>query len=246
MHAHDYEAGHDSVRPRSRREVGTTDATLLRAAAAGRPDVLGSHGMLRLQRIVGNGAVQRVAESDENPVSTVLGKGGGMPLGGPVREDMESRFGTDFGDVRVHNGEDAHASAKAVNAHAYTVGSNIVFQRGTYDPASPSGRTMLAHELTHVVQQRSGPVDGTATGTGIKVSDPGDRFEREAAANAERIVAMPTATAAVGASAAPAPAPAVQRVEANVQREGEDDEVQGSFDADRPVQREQGEDEESG
>jgi len=51
---------------------------------------------------------------------------------------------------------------------------------------------MLAHELTHVVQQRSGPVDGTPTSAGVKVSDPGDRFEREAAANAERIVSMPS------------------------------------------------------
>ncbi|WP_245618331.1 eCIS core domain-containing protein [Knoellia aerolata] len=227
--------------------MGATDATLLRAAAAGRPEVLGSQGLLRLQRIVGNDAVQRVAETEENPVSAVLGKGGGMPLGGPVREDMERRFGTDFADVRVHNGEDAHASAKAVNAHAYTVGSNIVFQRGTYDPSSPSGRTMLAHELTHVVQQRSGPVDGTATGAGIRVSDPGDRFEREAAANAERIVAMSTPTATAATVAATATAPAVQRLDATVQREGDDEEeVQRSVEPDRPLQRDEAEDEESG
>ncbi len=243
MHAHDHEAEHDSLRPGSRREVPVVDANLLRAATAGRPDVLGSQGLLRLQRIVGNGAVQRVAETEDNPVTGVLGKGGGAPLGAPVREDMEQRFGTDFSDVRVHSGEEAHTSAKAVNAHAYTVGSNIVFQRGAYDPGSPGGRTMLAHELTHVVQQRSGPVDGTATRTGIKVSDPGDRFEREAAANAERIVALPTASESVSTATAPA---SVQRAEATVQREGEEEEVQGSFEADRAVQREEAEEEESG
>ena len=87
----------------------------------------------------------------------------------------------------MHDDAAAHRSAQAVNAHAYTVGSNVVFQRDRYDPGSDAGRMMLAHELTHVVQQRSGPVDGTPTGGGIKVSDPSDRFEREAAANAERV-----------------------------------------------------------
>ena len=104
---------------------------------------------------------------------------------------MEGRLGQDFGDVRVHDDAAAHRSAEAVNAHAYTVGSNVVFQRDKYDPGSDAGRTMLAHELTHVVQQRSGPVDGTPTGGGIKVSDPSDRFEREAAANAERVMSAP-------------------------------------------------------
>ncbi len=139
---------------------------------------------------------------------------------------MEARFGTDFSDVRVHTGEAAHSSAKSVGAHAYTTGSNIVFQRGTYDPDSTSGRTMLAHELTHVVQQRSGPVDGTPTGRGYQVSDPSDRFEREASANAERVVAMPTAQTASmpGASSAAASAAAVQRAEAE-----EEEQVQGAF-----------------
>jgi uncharacterized protein DUF4157 len=121
-----------------------------------------------------------------------------------------------------------------------------VFQRDKYDPGSQEGRTTLAHELTHVVQQRSGPVDGTAAPGGISVSDPSDRFEREAAAAADRVMADPS----------PAPAgagPAVQRHAGDeesvqglfVQRDGEgledEDEtaVQGRF-----VQREGEEDEE--
>ena len=59
-----------------------------------------------------------------------------------------------------------------MNAHAYTVGSNVVFQRDQYDPGSDAGRTMLAHELTHVVQQRSGPVDGTPTGAASRSVTP--------------------------------------------------------------------------
>ena len=97
---------------------------------------------------------------------------------------MEARLGHDFSDVRVHDDSRAHDSAVGVNANAYTVGSNIVFQRDRYDPSSADGKVTLAHELTHVVQQRSGPVDGTPAGGGIKVSDPSDRFEREASANA--------------------------------------------------------------
>jgi hypothetical protein len=161
---------------------------------------------------------------------------------------MEHRLGHDFGDVRVHDDGAAAASAQAVNAHAYTVGSNIVFQRDRYDPGSQEGKTTLAHELTHVMQQRSGPVDGTAAPGGIKVSDPSDRFEREASANAARVMAGPTAAPTTVAPSGPA----VQRHEAGheeeavqglfVQREGEEEEeepVQGLF-----VQREGEEEEE--
>jgi hypothetical protein len=131
---------------------------------------------------------------------------------------MESRLGQDFGDVRVHQDGAAHDSAAAVNAHAYTVGSNVVFQHDKYNPSSPEGRVMLAHELTHVMQQRSGPVDGTPAPGGVSVSDPSDRFEREAVANAEHVA---------GSSA---PAPAVQRDAAeSAGQEEEADAVQGTF-----------------
>ncbi|MBN6545228.1 eCIS core domain-containing protein, partial [Actinacidiphila bryophytorum] len=162
------------------------DALLAKAAASGRADVLGSAGWLRLQRTLGNGAVAAMAE-EESPVHAVVG-GGGSPLEPEVRGDMEARLGADFGDVRVHTDAAAHESAQAVNAHAYTVGSHVVFQRDAYDPGSHQGRTTLAHELTHVVQQRSGPVEGTEAGGGVRVSDPSDRFEQEAAATAARVV----------------------------------------------------------
>jgi hypothetical protein len=135
---------------------------------------------------------------------------------------MEARLGHDFGDVRVHTDSAAHDSAVAVNAHAYTVGSNVVFQRDAYRPSTPSGRLTLAHELTHVIQQRSGPVDGTDTGGGVKVSDPDDRFEREASANAERAIAMDR-TQTVSRLVEPVPADpataAVQRTEGDIEEE---------------------------
>jgi hypothetical protein len=67
-----------------------------------------------------------------------------------------------------------------VRAHAYTVGNDVVFQRDLYRPHTTVGRRMLAHELAHVIQQRSGPVAGTPAPGGIKISDPTDAFEQEA------------------------------------------------------------------
>lgn len=179
MREHEY--SEEAQHARSDRVEKVSDGLLGPAAAAGRPDVLGPRGLLGLQRSVGNAGVHEVVSS------------GGSPLDPGVRAEMEGRFGHDFSDVRVHTGSDAHESARSVNAQAYTVGSNIVFQRDKYDPSSAAGQHMLAHELTHVVQQRSGPVDGTDTGNGVKVSDPSDRFEREAVSNADRIMSAPAA-----------------------------------------------------
>jgi hypothetical protein len=196
-----------TLRPKGDRVERDDHDLLGRAAAAGRTDVLGPAGMLGLQRAAGNAGTASLVEEDRSPVHDVVGSGGGAPLDTSTRVDMESRFGHDFGDVRVHTDGAAHDSAKSVNAQAYTVGSNIVFQRDKYDPSSDSGKHMLAHELTHVVQQRSGPVDGTDAGGGVKVSDPSDRFEREAVANADRLMSSP-APASVSAAG-----PAVQRCE---------------------------------
>lgn len=227
-HSHEVDEGRE-LRPRADRIESEDTGLMYQAAAAGRTDVLGPAGMLGLQRAVGNSAVAGVAEEERSPVLDVVGSGGGAPLDKDTRTDMESRLGHDFGDVRVHTDSTAHDSAKAVNAHAYTVGSNIVFQRDRYDPSSTEGRTMLAHELTHVVQQRSGPVDGTPAGGGIQVSDPSDRFEREAVANADRAMAAPAPVAASPSG------PAVQRQE-DEDEQPEDAAVQGAF-----VQRAEGE-----
>ena len=130
---------------------------------------------------------------------------------------MESSFGTDFADVRVHSGGGAAASARAVDAHAYTVGNEIVLGDG-HDQGSPEGARTLAHELTHVVQQRSGAVEGTPAAGGISISSPSDRFERAAEATADRV--MTTGRAGDTGTAAAA---SVQREDA---REDEEEDVQ--------------------
>jgi len=77
----------------------------------------------------------------------------GSPLDALLRQDMETRFGHDFSQVRVHQGAAADQSARDVGAQAYTVGRDIVFGAGQFAPASGAGRRLLAHELTHTIQQ---------------------------------------------------------------------------------------------
>ncbi|WTE75028.1 DUF4157 domain-containing protein [Streptomyces sp. NBC_01615] len=123
-------------------------------------------------------------EQQDTGVHEVLGSAG-KPLAAPVRQEMESRFGTDFSGVRLHTGAAAARSARAIGARAYTSGSHVVVGDGGGD------KHTLAHELTHVVQQRNGPVSGSDSGHGFAVSDPGDRFERAAEANAHKVMSGP-------------------------------------------------------
>jgi|ERR1017187_1537490 hypothetical protein len=87
------------------------------------------------------------------PIVHEVLRGGGQPLDPATRAFMEPRFGHDFSRVRVHADAEAQNAAKAVHARAYTVGHNIVFGSGEYAPTAGRGRQLLAHELTHVVQQ---------------------------------------------------------------------------------------------
>jgi len=95
--------------------------------------------------------------------------GPSQPMDAAVRFDMEQRFGHDFSLVRVHSGAAAAQSARDVSAHAYTVGNHIVFGEGTYAPSTLGGRRLIAHELTHVVQQSGNvarePIDRVGSGS---------------------------------------------------------------------------------
>ena len=95
---------------------------------------------------------------------------------------METRLGAEFSAVRLHSGSVARASAAAVGARAYTSGSHVVIGDGGAD------KHTLAHELTHVIQQRTGPVEGTDYGGGVSISDPLDTFEQAAESNAVRVM----------------------------------------------------------
>lgn len=170
-----------------------------RAVADGRPDALDPLSIVHLQSLAGNASVSRLIDdaAASDMVRSVVGRGGGEPLPSDIAGSMGARLGADLGDVRIHRGGAAAQSAKAVNAHAYTVGSDVVFGAGQYDPSSPAGQRTIAHELSHVVQQRTGAVSGTRIGGGLAMSHPLDAFEQEASRTADRVVsgAAPVAPA---------------------------------------------------
>ena len=95
-------------------------------------------------------------------------RGGGRALDPALRHSMEARFGYDFSSVRLHDDPQAASAAAGVDAAAFTVGEHIVFGSGRFDPSSPEGRHLIAHELAHVVQQRGGAAPRT-TGAPTRV-----------------------------------------------------------------------------
>jgi hypothetical protein len=107
-------------------------------------------GTPRIQRLSG----QSNGQTDAAPASVDQALASpGRPLEPALRQDIEQRFGYDFSRVRVHSGTAAEQSARELNANAYTVGHNIVFGAGRFAPGTHEGRRLIAHELTHVVQQ---------------------------------------------------------------------------------------------
>jgi hypothetical protein len=105
----------------------------------------------------------------DGDLSSVVARGidgGGQALDAGTRSFMESRFGYDFSDVRIHTAGEAAESARSLEAQAYTVGRDIVFAAGRYAPESNSGRRLIAHELAHTVQQRVGSNGGANSGPG--------------------------------------------------------------------------------
>lgn len=145
------------------------------------------------------------AESAPKVVGEVLGSGGGQPLDARTRGYFEPLFGHDFGGVRVHDDARADASARSVNAAAYTVGQDVVFRGGTFAPDTTGGKRLLAHELTHVVQQSGGLSRSAAEGhdgrasyfaprakaerVPLKIGAIDDPHEREADRVADAVIA---------------------------------------------------------
>jgi hypothetical protein len=152
-------------------------ATRSNAMVLPRNSTLGTH--VSVQREASGVAVQPGAESLVREVVESPGR----PLDATTRSLMEPRFGYDFSRVRAHTDERAATSAEAVRANAYTTGDHVVFGAGKYAPGTFGGQRLLAHELTHVVQQSTRRVAGTEFAPGFYVSDPADPFETEAAAH---------------------------------------------------------------
>lgn len=175
------------------RSCARAHATRLRRATVSRSSGA-KHSLLHLQRHYGNRYVQRIlamrrkaaAEHEVQPdveESIQRARGGGRPIDQGVRTRMESSFGTDFSGVRVHTDAKADALNQTLNARAFTTGQDIFFRQGRYNPGSSKGRELLAHELTHVVQQNRDEIQPKLT-----VGRPGDRYEQEADSVARAVI----------------------------------------------------------
>jgi hypothetical protein len=150
-----------------------------------------------LQRKIGNRAVGRLvqrsgggrAEVDEETADRIQStRGGGQELDAGVRESMGAAMAQDFSGVRVHTSPESDDLNRQLGAEAFTTGNDVFFSDGAYDPDSGAGRELIAHELTHVVQQGSGQVAG---GGVMTVNEPGDAHEQQADSVAEQVAAGP-------------------------------------------------------
>lgn len=161
--------------------------------------------LLQLQQAGGNRAVQRYVRSTRYvqraspttapPVGNDLGRriqrqaesGTGIGLDGGIRARLETGLGADLSQVRVHTDSEADSMARSVDAAAFTSGQDIFFRSGAYDPSTPEGMHLLAHEAVHTVQQSQGSVDGTPAPGGVVISHPSDSHEQAATRAADRL-----------------------------------------------------------
>lgn len=122
-------------------------------------------------------------------------------LDGKTRAFMDERFGVDFSGVRIHTGQEAHLAAQVLRADAFTVGNHIFFSRGQFNPGTTEGKNLLAHELTHVIQQGNAAVSLQSPDASTKADAS---LEGEADATAQRVSNEPAGTFTASHSAQPA------------------------------------------
>ncbi|MCB8982900.1 MAG: DUF4157 domain-containing protein [Ardenticatenaceae bacterium] len=159
---------------------------------------LDSGTVTQMQQTLGNTAVQRLlaqrssdggGEVDEETAASInRQRGSGGSLDGDIAQKAGQTMGQDFSGVTVHTDAQADQLSRQLGAEAFTTGSDVFFRAGAYDPASSDGQHLIAHELTHVVQQgASAPnVQGKLT-----VNDPNDQFEAQADSVADMVMNQP-------------------------------------------------------
>lgn len=194
------DAGKES-RPRAFDQAGGTMGTADLGRELDLPQSLRSSHIRYLQRTIGNQAVaemlMRQAAPENDPGGLAGGpateelesgisrrRGGGRTMGKQVRAQMEQGFGVDFSGVRIHTGTEADRLSRSVQARAFTTGKDIFFKKDAYNPHSGDGRKLLAHELTHVVQQGAAP----KVQRKLEVGPAKDRYEEEADRIARTVV----------------------------------------------------------
>ncbi|HEX4708663.1 MAG TPA: DUF4157 domain-containing protein [Candidatus Udaeobacter sp.] len=139
----------------------------------------------RLQRFTSQPSTFNSQPAEVPPIVHEVLRSPGQPLDSRTRAFMEPRFGHDFTRIRIHNDEKASESARALDAQAFTLGNHVVFATRQYSPATTEGQTLLAHELTHAIQQ-SGVASQSASQ--LKISSPSDPLEQEAERISQTVV----------------------------------------------------------
>jgi hypothetical protein len=179
-----------------------------------------SSGLTDLQRQVGNRAVQRLVAQrtggedaytlDEGTAQRVKQeRGGGHPLDKATQQEIGQTLGRDLGDVRVHTGAEADRLNRALDAQAFTTGRDVFFREGKYAPHTTEGKELLAHELTHVVDQQEGVVE--ESGSGTTVHAPDDAHEQRADAVSKEVAGPQSAQSRTYTPGQGMQSPSVQR-----------------------------------
>jgi hypothetical protein len=150
--------------------------------------------LIGLQKIAGNKAVQRLiiqgqssgsSELDDETINRInQERGQGQSLDSTVQTQMSQALGMNFGHVDVHTSPESDSLNRQLNAKAFTTGKDIFFREGEYQPHSSSGQSLIAHELSHVVQQSTGQVPTSNT---MQVNPPDDAFEKQADSFAQNL-----------------------------------------------------------
>ena len=223
--------------PGAEKAPGADPDAVLNSPAGPGQDKVRAKAVAQLQRSRGNRYVQRVvsrseAEQDDVAQNVDSMRSGGKSLPDPFRDKMENAFGQDFSGVRVHDGPGADQASKQFGAKAFTTGQDIFFGQGHYNPGSDQGQQLMAHEMTHVVQQGNAPA--TLAGRKVEVSQPGDAGEREA----DHMAEVTLKSADVQRQEVPEEEEMIQAKADDVQRQElpEEEEVQAKAD---DVQRQQ-------
>ncbi|MCL4264263.1 MAG: DUF4157 domain-containing protein [Anaerolineae bacterium] len=182
----------------------------------------------QMQQTVGNTAVQRFlaqrsgsgpTELDDDTTSSInQQRGGGHGLDDGMAAKAGATMGQDFSGVKIHTDSQADQLSHQLGAKAFTTGNDIFFRAGEYNPASSDGQTLIAHELTHVVQQGA---SAPAVQGKMAVNDPNDQYEAEADHVAETVMTQPD----------------------DIQREAEEEELQMQEEEEEPIQAQEEEEE---
>jgi hypothetical protein len=199
---------------------------------------LDSATLTQMQQTLGNASVQRLlaqrSESgpteidEETAVSINNQRGSGQNLDVDVAAKAGQTLGQDFSDVTVHTDAESDQLSKELGAKAFTTGNDIFFREGAYEPGSDDGQRLIAHELTHVVQQGASPpsVQGK-----MAVNDPNDQYEAEADHVADQVMAQSNNAE-------------LHEEEAGLQRQKDDELLQAQEEEEELIQAQKAEEEE--